>query len=140
MKQITFQLKGEATSRRVWLNGRELHPARSQKIRNHSPDGFAWGYGGSGPAQLALAVLIELIGPTKAQAHYQQFKDEQLAALDMQGSFEATFSIPELWANICRQCGEVYNADEVKRIYGDYSPVLNHNCCTAQCYTKWRLA
>jgi hypothetical protein len=24
---------------------------------NHSPDGFAWGYEGSGPAQLALALL-----------------------------------------------------------------------------------
>jgi len=24
---------------------------------NHSPTGFEWGYGGSGPAQLALAIL-----------------------------------------------------------------------------------
>lgn len=24
---------------------------------NHSPDGFNWGYGGSGPAQTALAIL-----------------------------------------------------------------------------------
>jgi len=28
-------------------------------IINHSPDGFAWGYGGSGPAQLSLALLID---------------------------------------------------------------------------------
>lgn len=26
---------------------------------NHSPTGFAWGYGGSGPAQLALAILAD---------------------------------------------------------------------------------
>lgn len=27
------------------------------EIRNHSPDGFNWGYAGSGPAQLALAIM-----------------------------------------------------------------------------------
>ncbi len=27
---------------------------------NHSPDGFGWGYSGSGPAQLALALLAEV--------------------------------------------------------------------------------
>ncbi len=28
-------------------------------LRNHSPDGFNFGYGGSGPAQLALALLAD---------------------------------------------------------------------------------
>ena len=32
---------------------------------NHSPTGFEWGYGGSGPAQLALAIL----------AHHYRDKD-----------------------------------------------------------------
>ena len=32
-------------------------------IRNHSPSGFNWGYGGSGPAQLALAILADFLGP-----------------------------------------------------------------------------
>jgi hypothetical protein len=27
-------------------------------LRNHSPTGFEWGYGGSGPAQLALALAL----------------------------------------------------------------------------------
>jgi hypothetical protein len=27
-------------------------------LRNHSPDGFQWGYAGSGPAQLALALCV----------------------------------------------------------------------------------
>lgn len=31
-------------------------------LRNHSPDGFEWGYGGSGPAQLALALCIDHLG------------------------------------------------------------------------------
>lgn len=28
----------------------------------HSPDGFAWGYGGSGPAELARCILIDHLG------------------------------------------------------------------------------
>lgn len=51
----------------------------------HSPDGFEWGYGGSGPADLALAILINYfgedpsqgdlyIGASKAQEHHQDFK------------------------------------------------------------------
>lgn len=32
------------------------------EIRNHSPTGFEWGYGGSGPAQLALAILADHFG------------------------------------------------------------------------------
>lgn len=52
-----------------------LPPGPSQKLRNHSPDGFQWGFGGSGPAQLALALLLDATSdPGKAQAYYQQFK------------------------------------------------------------------
>lgn len=67
----------------VFFDGRRLDPGPSQKIRNHSPDGFAWGYAGSGPAQLALAILLAA-GCDKevAQKHYQQFKAEFIAPLD----------------------------------------------------------
>lgn len=30
--------------------------------RRHSPDGFAWGYGGSGPSELARCLLIDALG------------------------------------------------------------------------------
>ena len=30
-------------------------------LRNHSPDGFGWGYNGSGSAQLALAILSDAL-------------------------------------------------------------------------------
>jgi hypothetical protein len=35
----------------------------SLNIRNHSPTGFEFGYAGSGPAQLALAILVDYLGP-----------------------------------------------------------------------------
>ena len=59
----------------------QLSPAASQKLRNHSPDGFEWGYCGSGPAQLALALLLDLTGnPDLALDHYQDFKFRYVAS------------------------------------------------------------
>ena len=37
----------------VTKDGRKLNPRLD--LFNHSPTGFEWGYGGSGPAQTALA-------------------------------------------------------------------------------------
>lgn len=52
-----------------------LSPAPSQKIWNHSPDGFNWGYAGSGPAQLALALLYDVTRDRdRAVANHQRFK------------------------------------------------------------------
>lgn len=41
----------------VTVDGRRLNPRND--LWNHSPTGFEWGYGGSGPAQLALALLAD---------------------------------------------------------------------------------
>lgn len=51
-------------------------------LGNHSPDGFEWGYGGSGPAQLALAILADLLhnDPRAARLH-QEFKWDVIAGL-----------------------------------------------------------
>lgn len=43
----------------------------------HSPDGFEWGYLGSGPADLALAILADFFGDNeawKAEPLHQSFK------------------------------------------------------------------
>ena len=59
----------------------ELLAAASQKLRNHSPDGFEFGYCGSGPAQLALALLLDVTGnPEVAQECYQDFKFHWVAS------------------------------------------------------------
>ncbi len=44
-------------------------------LRNHSPAGFSWGYGGSGPAQLALALAADVLGDDdRARSVYQALK------------------------------------------------------------------
>ena len=58
----------------VEINGAPLDPRLD--LRNHSPDGFEWGYPGSGPAQLALAILAVEFDDEFALDHYQKFKDD----------------------------------------------------------------
>lgn len=74
----------------VYKNGEILDPAKSQKVRHHSPDGFSWGYGGSGPAQLALALLLEEIPQGLAIKNYQKFKRRVVAAWDVNGNWSIT--------------------------------------------------
>jgi len=60
----------------VMVNGQVLPLEPSLRVRRHSPTGFSWGYGGSGPAQLALAILLDYFNGDAELAHryYQQFK------------------------------------------------------------------
>jgi uncharacterized protein DUF6166 len=68
----------------VTLNGRPLDPRFD--LWNHSPTGFEWGYGGSGPAQLALAILADHLGDDEqALALYQSFKRAVVAKLPKRG-------------------------------------------------------
>lgn len=54
---------------------RLLTPGPSQAVCNHSPTGFEWGYAGSGPAQLALAILLDFTQSRDlAERYYQEFK------------------------------------------------------------------
>lgn len=63
-----------------------LPPRRD--LRNHSPTGFEWGYGGSGPAQLALAMAAFCLeDDAAAQAIYQWLKSEIVAAIPRDGSW-----------------------------------------------------
>jgi Family of unknown function (DUF6166) len=50
---------------------------------NHSPTGFEWGYTGSGPAQLAFAILLcHFNAPGPALLFYQDFKDQVIAMIN----------------------------------------------------------
>lgn len=49
-------------------------------LKHHSPSGFQWGYGGSGPSQLALAICADALGDdAQALNVYQAFKNAHVA-------------------------------------------------------------
>jgi len=46
----------------------------------HSPTGFSWGYGSSGPADLARSILWDLFGKEPPRPLYMRFKDKFVSA------------------------------------------------------------
>lgn len=89
--------RAERTSERVraTVDGKPL-PLRLD-LWNHSPTGFEWGYGGSGPAQLALAILARHAGDEVAVAWHQQFKWEFLAEAPTDMPFEVASDQIDDW-------------------------------------------
>lgn len=71
-------------------------------LANHSPSGFEWGYSGSGPAQLAVAMCAALVGDERALKVYQHFKQIFLADLEMHS-----------WRMSAESCLEIIEAIEV---------------------------
>jgi hypothetical protein len=109
----SIQVRDLATDGSGWT----LNP--QNKLRNHSPDGFSWGYSGSGPAQTALAIMVSHLaderhhadvmaalgmdGPPAAEdldgqelhvylalRFYQRFKAKVIAAIPMNTDWELT--------------------------------------------------
>src|SRR5947209_19175407 len=69
----TYEGRREGYVADVTVNGHPLNPRLD--LWNHSPTGFEWGYGGSGPAQLALALLADhLADDDQAVRLHQSFK------------------------------------------------------------------
>lgn len=81
----------------IYVNGEWLSPEYSQSLVNHSPDGFEWGYGGSGPAQLALAIALKFCNKNLALALYHQFKWEYIANIPRGQGFELDYEIVKNW-------------------------------------------
>jgi hypothetical protein len=76
----TYEGRREGYAAIVTVNGAPLNPRLD--LWNHSPTGFEWAYEGSGPAQLALAVLADhLADDRQALNFYQRFKWVVIAEL-----------------------------------------------------------
>lgn len=90
-----YQVSRTPTGIVVLVNGQPL-----PHVIYHSPTGFEWGYGGSGPADLALSILADYFGEHpatetvatgsyKCWALHQLFKWERIGPAPHEG-FEIT--------------------------------------------------
>lgn len=86
---------------RIWRDAFGECHANVRHVPHHSPDGFEVGYGGSGPADLALAILNTFVPPGAdgqpsercyrgrcskfAMRHHQDFKVEFIARMPRAG-------------------------------------------------------
>ncbi len=67
-----------------------------EHIVRHSPTGMSWGYGGSGPADLAFSMLVECgSGMIEAFEFHQDFKWEVIAGL--KGNWKLSQGFVKAW-------------------------------------------
>ena len=81
----------------VKCDGKILDPSFSLEIVNHSPDGFEWGYQGSGPAQLALAILLQNTDLETAVIFHQDFKREVISSYSQNENHVLTSTEVSQW-------------------------------------------
>lgn len=90
-------------TKEVYCDRKKLSLQDSLKIVNHSQTGFNWGYAGSGPAQLAAAILAHYKSASYARNWYQALKSDIIAQLP-QNNFSIADTVIEDW--IQRHKGE----------------------------------
>lgn len=70
----------------VTRNHKTSHLKQCKGVLNHSPSGFEWGYPGSGPAQLALSILVDALrDKERAIKLHQKFKGAVIVGLPQKG-------------------------------------------------------
>ncbi len=118
MEKIYQGRRNNESGNTVTANGRRLRPRLD--LRRHSPTGFDWGYSGSGPAQLALAILADHLAGDDARAlrSYQRFKNRIVSRLAHEGwtltetevanalAFIEAEGAPEGWTSVGTSVGE----------------------------------
>lgn len=68
------------------LNEKPLH-----HVVYHSPDGFEWGYGGSGPADLALSILADHFKDEHGPVNKETIWDGKHPAVKLHQKFKFAF-------------------------------------------------
>lgn len=93
-RSVTVRIRNEG--------GGTEHPL--QHHVHHSPDGFSWGYAGSGPSELARCILLDhfdYLDEEERQAKvwpmYQDFKFAVIVTLAQDQDFELTSYAIERW-------------------------------------------
>lgn len=76
-------------------------------LRKHSLTGFEWGYGGSGPAQLALALAADVLGDDEAALDvYQRLKFRVVGRLPTDGWTLTEAELADALRGLARTDGE----------------------------------
>jgi hypothetical protein len=118
-----FANDNPAGARLVMVNTDEGQRLLYHRVR-HSPTGFSWGYGGSGPADLARSILWDYLEAEPKPACYQDFKFHYVAGWlpsegwelsgdairDWLDTWEAEHG-PASMKGLCNWCGEPANEE-----------------------------
>jgi hypothetical protein len=81
----------------VFVEAEQGIVTRLEHAVRHSPDGFSWGYSGSGPADLARSILADHLGYVPPPTVYQEFKRYFVARWEQGRPWQITSSQIAEW-------------------------------------------
>lgn len=98
LNRVSIKIYKGDSGGRVTVDGDPLD--KCLDIVNHSPDGFSWGYSGSGPAQLSLAIMVSEYGKDidKHPVSYRELKEFLVSKMPSDEGF--TFNSTQVWAKV----------------------------------------
>ena len=76
----TYRGRRDGGGTEVTVDGNPLSPRRD--LRDFHADGYEWGYNGSGPPQLAFAILVDHMGSQGALEKYRRFTVDVIAEIE----------------------------------------------------------
>lgn len=85
VRYVDKRTRGEVSVTREREDGTSEPLSLRLDLAKKSPTGFEWGYNGSGPAQLALAILSDAVGDRRALPNFQRFKFAVVGRLSQSG-------------------------------------------------------
>lgn len=103
---------------------------------HHSPTGMAWGYQGSGPADLARSILADLLGRIPHPAIYNQFWRDYVRTWPKDQPWDVTDEDLIEWINDWKHHHKHWNACPTCGFtVHDLHPELDPNyCCTTRAH------
>jgi len=120
---------------KFWRDNREARSNVAQSVVKHSPDGFEWGYSGSGPADLAYNILYALTTERIANELYQTFKREVISGIPYWGC-ELEVSKVLLWVG---SKIEELNSNDLMREYSKVIEAYKSNGLTEELVREVKL-
>lgn len=90
----------------IEANGSLPAPVELVHRGTHSPEGFAWGYAGSGPSDLAQSILGVEVGEDLGPDVYLRFRDDVIARLPHRTHFRLTSADVGEWLSANRELVE----------------------------------
>ena len=90
-------IRGVHSEYKVLIGDNELDIEASRQLYRHSTD-FSWGFLGSGPSQLSLALMLYYTGSREtALRFYMEFKHAVIQHLSVDSDFELDESVVKSW-------------------------------------------
>ena len=90
-------IRGFFITKSISINGKYIGIGESHSMKYHSNQ-FNWGYAGSGPLQLGLAMLLYFFPDVYALENYQAFTTDVIAKLPLGKDFDITGAVIIDWA------------------------------------------